>query len=471
MIGPAAKRILIVLTLGTLSASAFFIRWENFKHSEKRSIDEFVYYTLGRQVNDDIADYNTIPYANKLMAQGRPLPEYFTQPLFKHPPLFTWLIAFSMQLFGVNIASAGYVSLFLGVLMIPLIYCLGSLVAGPLVGMGAAIFLWLDPVNIICSQKVWMDTPIAFFTLLAAVLFISGIKSRNDVLIIFSGIVSGCAANTKYTGILITVAFALYAFLYRKDLYRSRAFLFSLILPALMLVPWILWNIGVYGSHALGVQSILHVEIASKINLLKERWPLLLALILFTTAIILLLRKIARDSQAHQLSPRYRSLIKIGFLTFLVFLVSGQIRHSLQFGFIPSHSWMMGLFADQPPWFYIGRLIEYSLIYLFAFFALLFPRPRESKEMPFIRLTAGLILVFFIAWGNYQSRYILSAIPFLLILGVNVWKDLYERALQEETLSKRILWKILLYGMLIYTVFRTLNINMLMSYLNDFCYF
>ena len=131
----------------------------------------------------------------------------------------------------------------------------------------------------------------------------------------------------------------------------------------------------------------------------------------------------------------------------------------------------MGFFSGQPPSFYIGRLIEYSPIYLLAFFALVFPRSHESREMLFIRIAAGLIFIFFIAWGNYQSRYILSAIPFLLISGVNVWKDLYERAVQEEVFGKRILLKIFIYGILIYTAFRTLNINMLMSYPHDFCYF
>ena len=121
------NKTFIFLMLGLLTVSAFFIRLENFKNSELRSIDEIVYYRMAKQVLDEgLSGYHTIPFGEELAAQGRPLPEYFHQPLFKHPPVFTFLSVVSMKIFGPKLISAEYISLLLSVLMIPLIYLLGQ---------------------------------------------------------------------------------------------------------------------------------------------------------------------------------------------------------------------------------------------------------------------------------------------------------------------------------------------------------
>jgi len=181
MASKSFHKALIITMLGLLTVSAFFIRLENFKNTKLRSIDEIVYYRMAEQVfSDGLAGYHTVPYGKELAATGRPLSEYFFQPLFKHPPVFTFLAALSMKVFGPNINSAGYVSVAMSVLMIPMIYLLGTLICDRRVGILSAVFLWVDPVSIICSQKIWMDSAIAFFTLLSALLFILGIKRNNE---------------------------------------------------------------------------------------------------------------------------------------------------------------------------------------------------------------------------------------------------------------------------------------------------
>ena len=63
--------------LSVLTASAFFIRLENFKKSNMRTIDEIVYFRMAVQMSRNPADYNTIPYGEELKAGGRDLPDYF----------------------------------------------------------------------------------------------------------------------------------------------------------------------------------------------------------------------------------------------------------------------------------------------------------------------------------------------------------------------------------------------------------
>ena len=232
------KKVSIIIFLSILSLSAFLIRLENFKNSPARTIDEIVYYRMGAQILDQgLSGYQTIAYGKELAATGRPLPDYFFRPLFQHPPLFTLFVALSMGLFGKTLLAAGYVSLLLAALMIPLIYLLGTLIANRTIGLFAAFFLWLDPINIICSQKVWMDTTIAFFTLLAVLFFVCALKKERNFYFILSGIAVACAANTKLTGILIAGTMILFVLLYRRDLFRNRTFLLSLLLPFVLLIP------------------------------------------------------------------------------------------------------------------------------------------------------------------------------------------------------------------------------------------
>jgi len=241
------RQLLTLIFLTFLTLSAFFIRLNNYENSSLRSIDEFVYFQLSMQLADHPFTYNSIPYAKYLMARGRKLPKYFTQPLFKHPPLFSYLGGLSIKIFGKKLISVFYVSLLLGVLMIPLIYWLGTIAYDWRVGLLASLFLWMDPVSIMTGQKVWMDTSIGFYTLAAISLFIYGVKSGNDRFFFWSGIFSGLATLTRYNGFLVSIIIAVYALIYARPLFKNKSFLISLCIPLLMLTPWFYWNWKVYG--------------------------------------------------------------------------------------------------------------------------------------------------------------------------------------------------------------------------------
>jgi len=98
-----------------------------------------------------------------------------------------------------------------------------------------------------------------------------------------------------------------------------------------------------------------------------------------------------------------------------------SVIRSLTFGYLPTTSWHQGLFAFELPTFYFGRLIEWSTLFILSF-AAFFIHVEGNKDRKYILLISSLvILVFFMVWRNYQSRYILMSIPFLIILGANFW--------------------------------------------------
>ncbi len=463
----AIKKFFIVLMLGSLTASAFFIRLENFKNSPNRSIDEIVYYRMGKQVlSAGLSGYNTIPYARELTAQGRELPSYFFAPIFKYPPVFTFFIALSMKLFGTSLLSAAYIPLLTGALMIPLVYLLGSLLFTPLIGLCAAILLWQDPVNIISSQKVWMDSAMGFWTLLAVTLFISGVKKNRDILLILAGLTCGLAVLTRYTGILIEAIFVLYALMCRKDLFKRKNFYFTLLLPFVFLLPWWLWNLKIFGMDIVGLQLKMHPEILTRLK--PEDY---FVLMLFSVLILTLKRIYSKSFPVVGSFITWRSRFVLGAV--ILGCISRNLLASIDFPSLPFTTWARGLFAyGNQPFFYFGRLLEYSLLYLFAYINLFFYK-KSTHEDPaaILRLSCAVLFIFFILWRNYQSRYILPVTPFLLILANAQILTFYQKASKLAHPWLRRLAVTGLTAVIFYALSKTAYINAALSFTNDFCYY
>ncbi len=116
------KKSVICLILFGLMVSAFNMRIKNFINTEIRSVDEGVYLHLAQQLKEgSIEQYHTIEHGKELSKWIDDLPEYFSNPLFKHPPIFSYLIKFSQTIFGTGPVTAAIVPLLMGVLAIPLI--------------------------------------------------------------------------------------------------------------------------------------------------------------------------------------------------------------------------------------------------------------------------------------------------------------------------------------------------------------
>ncbi len=479
-----AQKIVISLMLGLLVASAFFIRLHNFKKSSQTllTIDEMVYYRMAEQVKANIGDYNTIPYGKELQAKGRDLQPYFFAPLFKHPPVFTYLVAFSMKIFGESLASASYVSLGLGALMIPLIYLIGATVFNRIVGLIAAILLWLDPVTIICSQKIWMDIPIAFFTLISALFFVLALKKDQDIFFILSGTASGLALNTKYSGLLITFAFIAFALFYRRDLFLRIKFNFSLVLPFILFLPWLYWNYHVYGLGAIKEQEeivkLIKIIPLGLITILGIISTLLIGSFLIKTrkhySPLFLKKKEKKDAQREEKEFSNVALRYVSFVVatgFVIYFLKDSILCTFDSNFLPKTTWRQGVFLGETPSFYFRRLVEFFGIYILSFVSFLIYKPKEKPEASFIRITAIIILLFFILWGNFQSRYILSTIPFFLLMASDLIFKIFKYIQSLENFFSRLILKFLFVLFLGMCLMKVHHLNVLLSYTNDMCFF
>lgn len=468
------KKIIVTVIIGGLCISAFFIYLNNFKKPTPRTVDEVVYYMMARQLEDNILDYNASSYVlHNSTTDRRDLPDYFYQPLFKHPPLFTLLILVSVKVFGSvgqNPLGAVFFPILMGALSIALIYLLGKMVGGRAVGLLAAGMMFIDPVLIMSSQKVWMDTPLMFFMLLTVYCYWKAIRESKNMFFIFGGIAAGLAVMVKYPGILSFLIVIFFVILSAPNVFKNRYFLLSLFLPVLISVPWILMNFYVYGSTFISKQLALH-----HFNHIFSKSFLVFGVMILTIAWlgVMMCYRPQLISKRFALFLQKKPIFYFKLLAWAgVFLfVALNISKSLNFFEIPWVTWQQSSFSGQPGWFYLQRLLRFSFLYGFAYLAFFDPFHKTSNELFLIKLNAFIMMLFFVAWGNFQCRYILPAVPFLLIMSADyIWK-LFGRFAQINYVHVRLLFQALLLILIVLAVSKTMLINYEVSYTNDMCYF
>lgn len=458
------KRFFIIAGLGLLMFLSFFIRKYNFEVSPARSIDEVVYFRMALQIQSGLEHYNTIPYGKKLHDAGRPLPDYFFEPLYKHPPIFTLFVSLAMKLFGFSELTAFYVPVFFSLLMVPLVYCLGTLIFNRWVGILSAIVMVLDPMSIVCSQKVWMESLIAFFTVFSIYAFVKGLKTGTPRLFISSGILSGFGALTKYTGGISTVIFTVYAFLFNRKLFKDKYFLVSLVIPVLMLVPWLMWNLSVYGFKFFGMQVTMHSDQHHLVKLIKNVFVYLI----FGFAIFRLVKKVKEDIGN---PAKAATNIRVVAGCVLAVILWPSIISSFMVTYLPKTSWAGGTFYGSSHTFYLERLLQFSLVSFFAFLSFFIPKKNISHEEQILRLGVVIILLFFTIWNAFQSRYIIAVNPLIILLGVNFLYELYRKTSGIAALFPRVLARSGIFLLAYMILAKLMYINHFISYPNNLCYF
>ena len=475
MLPPRIKSVVIYAVLLILIVSGFFIRIDNYRKSKTRTIDELVYYHLGAQLKDHFPAYHARNFARLLLEirpNFAPLPQYFTQPLFKHPPLFAAFVSLALRIFGEHYYSAAYVSVFFGVMMILLTYWVGEFVFDECVGLSAAFFVWLDPVNIIASQKIWMDTTLSFFMLLAVYCFLRGIRDQNLFAYAGFGLAAGCALLTKYAGILTLLSAGFYlAFLNRKSV-RPREALLCFGLPFLLFTPWLIWNGSVYGTGVLA--QMFNVHSLSKMTLRSVSIVSFLSgsLVIIALGWFLKAKFFTWKIPVASILAQRQKEIKLAALGFFLLFFGMKFFPVLGVAYQPETYWQPGRFAGEPAYFYLKRLPEFSLLYLVSFCALFFSFEGEQKQGAVIlKFFSAVILIFFTIWQNYQLRYILAATPLLLILAAALWLKIVNNVCREPHLTRKRLGVIMISLVSAYVIFKTYYVNMAVSFPNDMCYF
>lgn len=471
------KVILIYCVLILMVISGFSLRVRNYLGSTTRTIDELVYYHLGANLSRG-EEYNTVRFSKLFLTihpEYAPLPDYLTAPIFKHPPLFPMIIGVAIHIFGDQYLTGLFVSAFFGVLMILLVYLMGRLFADEHTGLLAAFLIWLDPIFLLSSQKIWVDSTLSFFLVLSLFLFACGSKYNKSNLYIFSGIAGGLAALTKYPGLLAFFSILLFSASQQPHLFSNRKFILGLFMPWILLVPWVYWCYKIYGFSFITEQAKIHYLFLTPLMVKIVLYILVLVLIAAVASWRFKINSVSRQALVStEVSFKIRKYGRIVAGLLLGFLIGQDIIKNITFISLPSNSWNAGIFTGAPFFFYMKQLASFSLLYVIAF-TTFFLKMGSQKDLNFFTRLAHfsicIIILFFSFWENFQSRYILASLPFLIFLAADFW--LKGLAHFQNIPNKRIgqlgigIW--VLVGMV--TVLRSFYINFFLVFPNDTCYF
>ncbi len=480
-----------ILLVAILVIVAFSIRYQGFKNGGRYTFDEALYVSMARDmVMYDISCYNGIHYSNDYLKQRpyRTLPDYLFRKLFKHPPMYCFMLMFSYNIhngFGARdldlIHQAVKVSISTGVLTIIALYLIGRLLFSPLVGLLAALFLAIDPVHWITSQKIWMDTTITFYMTLSGLFYLYALRKKEGdwLFYILTGLAIGAAALTKYPGGMVFLSILLFTAIFQRDLLKMPKWI---IIPAcmiLMLMPWFFWNLDVYGfDHFLGKGKGFE-DIRAGFKVMGKLLPLLILLAAAIVGGIILWKRSLKDRwQTHKHTVPaivQKKFFWLGLLLIAIVLIArndfGYILRALSFKFEPETSWKMGFFADEPWYFYFKRLFIYFPIYIFAYISVVF-YPYKQKGQHLIPIFYfGIIALFFVFWGNFQCRYFLPAVPWLLLFAAFMVVYIHDSISSMSNKNKRICAYVLLWGIVTLCIAKAIQVDVLLAWTNKPCYF
>ena len=143
----------------------------------------------------------------------------------------------------------------------------------------------------------------------------------------------------------------------------------------------------------------------------------------------------------------------------------------LNINYVPLCGWQIGMLAKEPWYFYLRRLIELSPFYMISMLGLFFLPVTKSKAS-FLYITAFWIIFTAICQGNFQSRYILAAVPALMIISANAIIRLIEA--RRRFVGKGWLgpaYTAALTLVLAYCFLKVLFIDSAIAWVNSVCYF
>lgn len=421
----------VFFALGLIFLLSVALRCYGFSQPHGLTFDEGLYAELlGPQLQKDPTHYSTQEAYQALTARGERLPKYLDKPLFKHPPLYPYFIALNYTFFGEGNASAVAVSVFWGCLMVGAVFFLGRALYDDRVGLLAGLFLAVDPIHWICSEKIWMETTLSFFMITGIFFFALGLKQERYL--IFSGLATGLAMLTKYTGVLNVLIIGSFVLLWERRLLKRTEFWIGCLACGVVFMPWILWNMAVYNNFSTAFMTA-HAS--------SDYWKALLpkgAMMLgvgFIAGGVVFLGSRLKPAGMH--APWIKTLLACGGIAMLLFFSGWRAFLRDVFAWHPAITvgWSYP-FTYEPWYFYLQQLVKFSPLYLLSFFVLfLFPKNKGDGMMAWCGVW---ILGFHILWGNYQSRYILPAVPFLLILAARflVWGCEEKQLMEGRNLSQ-----------------------------------
>jgi 4-amino-4-deoxy-L-arabinose transferase-like glycosyltransferase len=183
---------------------------------------------------------------------------------FEYPPMFIWLEALSMKIFGISDFAAKFPAALAGLLTIILVFCIARELSEEFwLPICAALVLMLSQYYMKYAMRAMTDAPFTLFFTLALFLYIKGLKRPRYL--IFCGLAIGSAILTRSILGLIPVGIILGHQIVTRHYQRPRLRYFLSGLAIALLLPFI-WYFSQYLLHGDRFLSGHSSFVSGKIN-------------------------------------------------------------------------------------------------------------------------------------------------------------------------------------------------------------
>lgn len=406
------------------------------------TFDESVYVNLAMNLKTG-KPYNTVRLWEE-RKKSRLLPSYMQRPLFKHPPMYPWLVSMSYSMLEQK-SSYSYAELYeagakVSNLMACLLILLGFLFAKRCFGYPtayAALFLLAVDLNItLCGQKVWIASTLAFFTFATLYLLFKACEDHRGWFYP-AGVVFGFAMLTKYTAVLVVPVLLSYILIYRRDLFKAKELYSFFGIAGLVFLPWLVTNVKVYGGEALTMMILR--QTAGPRKMLYFAAFAAAALGAVWGGMLLYKRQLALQEHDQRAGAGTQWLPFIGVAAIGLFFAMLSLHKpyvasalkSINWAALPNAGWDMKIYKQEPWYFYFKQHLEYSPFYLLMVVAFL-RAPLGKRPEVFLLLSCLWVLLFATVWKNFQGRYAVQFVtPALILIAATVTAG-YQMLLRQK---------------------------------------
>lgn len=206
----------------------------------------------------DLGGYDAAVYAHEgkqMLATGQWWTVYLNgQPDFDKPPMFIWLEALSMAVFGVSDFAARFPSALLGFGSILLIYFIArELTASYWLPVLAMMILFCTHTFMRFAMRAMTDVPFTFFFELAVLFYLIGLRRRRYL--ILCGVAISLAVLTRsFLGLIpLGVILAHLTVTGRAHLLRSKYFIAAMLLAVTLPLVWFVSQYQLHGGKFLAL--------------------------------------------------------------------------------------------------------------------------------------------------------------------------------------------------------------------------
>jgi 4-amino-4-deoxy-L-arabinose transferase-like glycosyltransferase len=206
----------------------------------------------------DLGGYDDAVYAHEgkqMLATGQWWSVYLNgQPDFDKPPMFVWLEALSMLLFGLSDFAARFPSALLGFGAILLVFFIArELTTSYWLPVWAMMILFSTQMFMKFAMRAMTDVPFTFFFALAVLFYLKGLK-RNRHFILCGLAVSLAILTRSFLGAIPLGVFLIHlAVTGRAHLLRSKQLIVGTLLAVTLPLVWFVSQYQLHGSQFLSL--------------------------------------------------------------------------------------------------------------------------------------------------------------------------------------------------------------------------